>query len=73
MKVALEVEHGIREETWSVHPLEWISERHVAKCGAEGKNWYLEKWLKECNQIQSDYVPDQKAGQMQRDNLVIVQ
>ena len=27
MKVVLEFEQGIREETWSVHPLEWISER----------------------------------------------
>ena len=40
-----------REDTWSVHLLKWIDERHVAKCRAEGKNWYLEKWLNECNQI----------------------
>ena len=51
-----------KEETWSVHPLEWINKRHVAKCSAEVKNCYMEKWLKECNQIRSDDVPDQKAG-----------
>ena len=33
MKVALEFEQGIREETWSVHPFEWMNERHVARCG----------------------------------------
>ena len=48
MKLVLEFEQGIREETWSVHPLEWMNERHVARCGAEGKDWYMEKWLKEC-------------------------
>ena len=27
MKVALEFQQGIREETWSVHPLEWMNEK----------------------------------------------
>ena len=69
MKVVLEFEQRIREETWSVHPLEWMNEKHVAIYTAEGKNWYLEKWLKECNQIQSDNVPDQKAGNEYNDGM----
>ena len=46
-KVVLELEQGIREETWSVHPLEWMNERHVAIREAEGKDWFMKKWLKE--------------------------
>ena len=42
-----EEQRNNREDTWSLHPLEWMNEKHVAVYSAEGKNWYLEKWLKE--------------------------
>ena len=62
-------EEDTANETWSMHPLEWMNERHVARCGTEGKDWYIEKWLMECNQNQSDNVPDQKARKEYNDGM----
>ena len=49
-----EHQRQVEEETWSLHPLEYIDERYVVKSGKNDGNWLMEKFLDDCDQVWID-------------------